>query len=57
MVVRKEFTARCAGCKQPITLYNYEGLSSDSLMGSHFCDKQADVPEDKDLFTDLKEKK
>jgi hypothetical protein len=37
MVIRKQFTARCRGCKQQIDLFNYEGLSKDSLMGSHHC--------------------
>jgi hypothetical protein len=37
MVIRKRFSAICKGCRKQIELFNYEGLSPDSLMGSHLC--------------------
>lgn len=39
MVVNKEFRARCRACKEWFSLYNYQGLHPDSLMGDHWCDK------------------
>lgn len=37
MVVNKEYTAVCRVCDATFSLYNYQGLDKDSLMGSHHC--------------------
>lgn len=54
MVISKEFDAKCAGCKEPIKLFEYKGLEG-GIYGSHFCPEMCEVPEDQDMFTDLKE--
>ena len=54
MTISEIFKAKCAGCHEPIVLYRYVGIP-DGLYGSHHCDKQINIPEDKDLFYDLVE--
>lgn len=60
MIINKEFKAKCRGCGQTITLYEYKGLEG-SLYGSHHCQQMSDLfikhPRLRKTFTDLKEVK
>lgn len=59
MIIRKQFKARCKACGQDIDLFNYEGLDSDSRMGSHHCTQMSqyfiDHPRVRKLFTHERE--
>lgn len=45
MIISRQFTAICRGCKQPFNLYEYKGLEG-GLYGNHNC------PEIRQLFLD-----
>jgi hypothetical protein len=59
MIVNRNFVAKCAGCNEPLSLYEYKGLEGGIYGPPHTCPQLAEILLHDDaeapLFYDLTE--